>query len=726
MTTLPSTVQERIALPAVAATSTAPTPGELLGIIRRRAVLIAVLFFFFGGLAGGGFYTWWTYFPKYKSTGLIELITNQPQSELSVETGRLPEREQDRFLTTQSYVVKSPEILNSVVQDDDVRKTKWYTAIPSWKQPLLVLTDELVSAPLRGTSFLSISMSTRHSGDPKKIVETVMEKYRESVLDKAIEPYRDRQKKGTDRLTDLTDALNSKRNEMKDFASKLQGGVLARGWSTISQQGLLYAQSVTQLQIQMAAIGQLRNYYKAGGELTAEDQAAVEADPYVQTLRARVFNYEEERSALSKRLGPRHATIQKLDDNINSARASLLAAMTEATDQRQRVITEAAETAYQNTYTQFLKATNELKGLEAEQKEDDRLLFEFQVVQGDVTRLEEETAAMQTYVDELERVIADKSALTMRIAQQPVEPLARSEPSILMLPVLVLLALMLSVGIGVGVEVLDTSVRTSQDVARFVQMPLLGVVPDADDEELAIEHVELAMLSTPHSMMAEAFRHIRANLQYSAPAARQRSIIVTSPGPDDGKTTVACNLAIAAAQGGRRVLLVDANLRRPRLQEHWAGIEDKGLTTLLIGEGQLGDLVAHTSVPNLDVLGSGPMTPNPAELLGSEAFLAFLNDAAQRYDQVILDTSPVLIASDPTVLATLVDGVVMVLRARANSRGAARRACGLLQSVSAHIFGIVLNAAQVTRGGYFREQLRTYYDYQPDRPGRGSPKSLPK
>lgn len=215
-------------------------------------------------------------------------------------------------------------------------------------------------------------------------------------------------------------------------------------------------------------------------------------------------------------------------------------------------------------------------------------------------------------------------------------------------------------------------------------------------------------------MVAEAFRRIRTNLHFSAPAERQRSVVVTSPQPDDGKTTVACNLAFATAQAGRSVLLIDANLRRPALQSVFKGMGDSGLSNILVGEGTLAACVIKTDVPRLDVLGSGRIPPNPAELLGSPQWRALLAEANSRYDQVFIDAGPVLLTNESVLAATAADGVVLVIRAHRNSRGVARRACGLLSDVNAKVLGVVLNAARVTRGGYFREQLRHYYDYRPE------------
>jgi capsular exopolysaccharide synthesis family protein len=278
----------------------------------------------------------------------------------------------------------------------------------------------------------------------------------------------------------------------------------------------------------------------------------------------------------------------------------------------------------------------------------------------------------------------------------------------------IVLALALAMAIGLGLELIDKSVRTPQDILRHLGVAVLGMVPHTDDEEVAIPRVETAVRDMPRSMVAEAFRRVRTNLRFSAAADRQRSVMITSPRPDDGKTSVATNLAIAAAQGGQRVLLVDANFRRPAIHKWFDKLEGAGLSNILVGDGSLADCVAHTDIATLDVLGAGPIPPNPAELLGDEACRRWLEEAVSAYDQVIIDTAPVLLTSDALVLAPTVDGVILVVRANANTRGGARRACSLLADVNARLFGAVLNAAQVRRGGYYREQLRAYYDYQAD------------
>jgi polysaccharide biosynthesis transport protein len=276
------------------------------------------------------------------------------------------------------------------------------------------------------------------------------------------------------------------------------------------------------------------------------------------------------------------------------------------------------------------------------------------------------------------------------------------------------LGLLLGLGLALLLDLVDTSIRTSRDIVRHVHVPILGTVPDLDDEEVPIEKIELAAHTAPRSMVAEAFRTIRTNLLLSSPADRQRTLLVTSSKAEEGKSTVALNLAISIGQSGRRVLLIDANFHQPALHELFPNIRQNGLSNALIGQASLDELVTPTALPNLDVIGCGPIPPNPTELLAGPFLRDLLALAAERYDQIILDGPPVLLVSDALVLTGQVDGVILVCRAKASSRGVIQRAREQIERVNGRIFGAVLNAAQVRRGGYFREQIRNYYDYQPE------------
>jgi capsular exopolysaccharide synthesis family protein len=223
--------------------------------------------------------------------------------------------------------------------------------------------------------------------------------------------------------------------------------------------------------------------------------------------------------------------------------------------------------------------------------------------------------------------------------------------------------------------------------------------------------------------VAEAFKNLRANLFFSAPAEQQSTILVTSPSGGNGKTTVASNLAIAIALTGRRVLLIDANFRRAALPRIFSGMRTDGLSNILIGQGHLDDYVTASSVPGLDLVSAGPIPPNPAELLGSSSLRDMLLEARARYDQIILDGPPVLLVSDAIVLSGAVDGVILVCQYRATSRGALQRSQSQLNAVNANIYGAVLNRVESRAGGYFRKNYREFYQYsEPDEDAADRPK----
>ncbi|HLN60790.1 MAG TPA: CpsD/CapB family tyrosine-protein kinase [Symbiobacteriaceae bacterium] len=206
----------------------------------------------------------------------------------------------------------------------------------------------------------------------------------------------------------------------------------------------------------------------------------------------------------------------------------------------------------------------------------------------------------------------------------------------------------------------------------------------------------------PSSVVAEAFRVLRTNLQFLGLDEPLRSILLTSAAPGEGKSTTAANLGVAFAQAGTRVCLVDADLRRPMLAkllglENWAG-----LTTALIGQAPLEECVKKTPVEGLWLLPSGPVPPNPAELLGSERMAALLERLKAEYDLVLIDSPPVLAVTDAAVLAPRTDGVVLVIRAGRTDRRAVQRARTALETVHARVLGTVLGGvAQSEKEGYY-------------------------
>jgi capsular exopolysaccharide synthesis family protein len=721
MTTLPTTVQETITLPVTAqgAGGEAGPPGaaDILAMVRRRIVLAIVLSLFFIALSVGGFVAWWVYFPGYQSEALIECISNIPDAEMTVEQQRLRQDEHERFVMTQAMLLKSPGILGEALKVTAVHETGWYNSVDP-DEHLLELTEQLKAAPMRGTNFLRVLMECRKLEDPAIIVNEVVNQWLHTVRKRSAEEYADDALDAAlEEQAALAGEIREGRDQLRLIAQRLPAGARQQGGGNVTNELVRqYAEQVAVLQLELSQLEQYRSVYNDPQRVavTAEDRAIVEQDPQVAEL-ARALLLLEQRYAADERVfGEGHRELMGLDAQIEAMEAKLAELRMERLNDRRADIREAANAAYENTQHALFLAQENLLKAESALQDQDQMLFDYFNLEGEITQKVEYAQQLSEYVKSLTRIKTQRTAIRVNIAQPATDPLKRSSPDLLLLPFGIVASLVLSLAIVLSLELLDTSVRTSQDIVRHLDIAMLGLIPHTDDEEVAIERIETAVRDVPRSMVAEAFRRTRTSLQFSAPAESQRSIVVTSPRPDDGKTTVACNLAMAVAQGGRRVLLVDANFRRPRLKHIFENIPDRGLSNLLIGDGTLSSSAVQSNVPMLDLLGSGPTPPNPVELLNSEPARALLVEATGKYDQVIIDTAPVLLASDALVLGPAVDGVILVVRAKLNSRGIARRACGLLTDVGAHLFGAVLNAAQVTRGGYFREQLRAYYDYQAD------------
>lgn len=204
---------------------------------------------------------------------------------------------------------------------------------------------------------------------------------------------------------------------------------------------------------------------------------------------------------------------------------------------------------------------------------------------------------------------------------------------------------------------------------------------------------QLIVNEKPRSPMAEAYRAFRTNIQYAKVDGQLKSIIFTSSGPGEGKSITAANTAIALAQGGAKVIMLDCDLRRP-VQHLIFGRVAMGITNILVGNGTIADYVQDTDITNLKVLPSGPIPPNPSELLNSNKMDAMLIELGKQADYLIIDTSPVLPVTDTCVLASKVDGIIMVVGAGVVRPADAKRAKEALERVKGDILGVIINRAK--------------------------------
>ncbi len=291
-------------------------------------------------------------------------------------------------------------------------------------------------------------------------------------------------------------------------------------------------------------------------------------------------------------------------------------------------------------------------------------------------------------------------------AELPTAPIGTSKTRTLLL--VGAIGLILSAGTAYLLSYLDDTLKTPADVKRTLGLTTLGAVPDVPANK---EGQELLMLSGNHSAASEAYRVLRTNLQFAAVDQPLRTLLVTSPAPSEGKSLTSANLAVALAQAGQRVVLVDADLHRPRLHRVFNLPNAAGLTSALLAEQPAADgLLQPAGDLPLRLLTSGPLPPNPTELLSSGRMRELLASLAADADIVVLDSPPVLILADAVVLSALADGVLMVVEAGRTRRQAAAKAAETLRNVKARLVGALINRAP-TRGA---DAYYYYYYYYKD------------
>jgi succinoglycan biosynthesis transport protein ExoP len=441
----------------------------------------------------------------------------------------------------------------------------------------------------------------------------------------------------------------------------------------------------------------LFNQVKSLSAASADSMPAVGSSPQVQSLKNKMSELIREKTRLEDRYGPKNPQVQANAAQIQDTQRQIDFETTKAI----QTIRNDFETAVLQERT----LASNLEAAKADAQDLSRKSVGYNVMEREAKSNRQVYESLLQREKEL-RVSSNSRQNNVRIvdrAEVPKVPLAPTGRRTWMVSMMI--GFVLALGVAFGLDYMNDTIKTPEDVNRRLKLPFLGLVPSVRGEK----HPLLTSSHVPHDF-GESFRALRTSLISKYPEPGTKLIVVTSAQPLEGKTTTAANIAMALAYGGARVLLIDADMRRPGLHRPLRLTNDRGLSQVLVGQARVRDVIQRTVDPNLLAITAGKTPPNPSELLASERMRTLLTNLSHGpFDWIIIDTPPVLAVTDAVILAPLVSGVTYVIGAEMTRRRLAERALDTIMSARPRYAAVVLNRVDFARNKYYYSR---YYGHQ--------------
>ena len=464
----------------------------------------------------------------------------------------------------------------------------------------------------------------------------------------------------------------------------------------------------------------------------------------IQNLKANYAMVEKDFAMYSQRYGMKHPKIVQLNNELNTLRDNII----KEVERICKSITTEYEVARSREST--------LVGVLEQQKNEVFAMGDKAIQYGvlkrevDTNRQMYDTLLTRMKETNLTEDLKTSNIRVLDYAEVPTKPFKPKKGLNILLGIIVGLAC--GIGIAFVMEYMDNTIRTQEDVEKYLKTALLGIVghiptyeektdlnsnegkliPDSLSKyaSKSVKNVqsrfwgmlgrspvdrqersgnELIAHTSPKHTITEAIKGIRTSIMFSHPDNPKRVILVTSTAPSEGKTLISANLTIVMAQTGKKVLIVDADLRKPSVHKIFHIDKSKGLSNLLVKTCDLHTVAVSTKVPNVHAIACGPIPPNPSELLSSPAMAEFLEKAKKEYDWIIIDSPPVMTVTDARILARVVDGIVFVIKSNQTTREGAKKAVSYFSDVSDKILGTVINDVDFSRDKYYYQYYYQYY-----------------
>ncbi len=715
-------------------------------ILRRKWTILA---FFLVVVVTVGIYTFKTR-PLYKASATVEVNAAQPNVTPFGNQGEARLIEQARYLKTQADILKSRTLATRVIEILDLennpefnRKNKGILSDilgavralfkgsassdtaqedPEYKKRFGILksfSDSLtVKSFSKGGSGSYILEVSFQAHDPKlcaKVVNTLIDEYIHFDLEKRIEATKLGHRYIQKQIEKVQGKLEQAEERLNAFTKKHDIVFLSQlnekgegGQDIATAQLVSLSEELNNAKAQRIA---LESLYKQS-KTNPDDLPQVVNDPLIQKLKENLSKLKAEYADLSSVFTSQYPKMRRIRSKIKSLERMI--------QKEKRLIITTIRTRYETALQKEKMLRTALQQQKKKVSNLRRMAIDYNILKREVDTNQHIYELLLNKSKEMDVEVGIKSSGIHPIDAAMV-PLKPFKPKKLLNMVLAMfIGLFGGIFCAFVIEYFDNTFKSPEEVEKYLGLPILGTIPHIQVKgtgEGGIEKlIEYEALDKRKSALAEAFRMIRTSLMLSAAGEPPKCLMVTSPQVGAGKTFIAFNLAVVYAQMDARVLLVDCDLRKPRLHKILKVSSNPGLSTYLTGKMDLKTITKSVGTGldhglEIDFIPSGAVPPNPVELLNSQIFSETIAQLKERYDVIILDTPPLVGFADPLVLSRMADGTLLVIRNEQTPRPTSQHGCELLTKVGARLLGAIVNDIKVRKGSYYYGKYYSYYHY---------------
>ena len=691
---------------------------KLIGKITIGCIILAVLYLLIAS-------------PVYESESLLRIKQQQGlgSSLLDVATGGSSQMTQQQ-MSTYAEILKSRSVVIPVIEKTEEKEDDKYPEYETY------VKDRITTVPFKNTEILKVSVTAKTPENAQQANKLLVEGF----LDRLTNLSRTEQKatrtflegRTTEAKEDLDKAeskLQAYKSEHKIISPTDSAKYFTDKVTEIDKQAAANQVELEAAQAQLAAInGQL------GGEArTIADNATI------KQYNAQLAELETKKIAMQDKYTAKHPLVIDVQNQITALKEKIkseinqVASLQAPSDNMVHQNLLAGKFQSEGAIAVAQQKAEALRKLQEQSDEELSKLPE--VEQGYIKVARDASVAGDIYIMLAKRLEEAKVAEVMvsndvQVVDLPTLPEKPIQPRKgLTLFLAVLLGLIGGSAFVTARELLNQTIRTEEDVQKYLALPVLGAIPEESSLVKAMEQenepstieklkermkgrlwkkINLTAYTDPKSPVSEAYRTIRTNLQFAGVDKPLKTILLTSATPNEGKSTVIASLAIVMAQAGHKVVLLDCDFRNPT-QHKMFGLPNKGLSNCVATDGDYHEILQHIDQENLDILTSGPVAPNPSEILMSHKMSTLLERLKEEYDYVLIDTPPVMLVTDAAAISSKVDGIIMVVASKANPPSTEIMAKERLEQAGARILGCVLNKVEVAPRKYGSSYGYGYY-----------------